>query len=134
MEQLDITPELAGATVAAVLRNKFPDHSWKAVRRWVAGRRVRVNADLCLDPARRLKAGDTLEVLDHPLPKLPAREDIVLRHLDRHVVVLEKPAADLLAALKTGKQLKVSFQNMAKETISIPMPLNDFAAAYDKIK
>jgi invasion protein IalB len=41
---------------------------------------------------------------------------------------------DLLAALKTGKQLKVSFQNMAKETISIPMPLNDFAAAYDKIK
>jgi invasion protein IalB len=42
--------------------------------------------------------------------------------------------ADLLAALKTDKQLKVSFQNMAKETISIPMPLNDFAAAYDKIK
>jgi len=43
-------------------------------------------------------------------------------------------AADLLAALKSGKQLKVSFQNLAKETISIPMPLADFAAAYDKIK
>ncbi|QQO12276.1 invasion associated locus B family protein [Bradyrhizobium diazoefficiens] len=43
-------------------------------------------------------------------------------------------AADLLAALRSGKQLKVSFQNMAKETIAIPMPLNDFAAAYDKIK
>lgn len=43
-------------------------------------------------------------------------------------------APDLLASLKSGKQLKVSFQNMAKETISIPMPLNDFAAAYDKIK
>ena len=43
-------------------------------------------------------------------------------------------APDLLAALRSGKQLKVSFQNMAKETISIPMPLNDFAAAYDKIK
>ncbi|WP_342730913.1 invasion associated locus B family protein [Bradyrhizobium sp. B117] len=42
--------------------------------------------------------------------------------------------ADLLAALRSGKQLKVSFQNMAKETIAIPMPLNDFAAAYDKIK
>ena len=43
-------------------------------------------------------------------------------------------APDLLAALRAGKQLKVSFQNMAKETIAIPMPLNDFAAAYDKIK
>jgi invasion protein IalB len=43
-------------------------------------------------------------------------------------------APDLLAALKSGKQLKVSFQDMAKETINIPIPLADFAAAYDKIK
>jgi invasion protein IalB len=42
--------------------------------------------------------------------------------------------ADMLAAMKSGKQLKVSFQNLAKETITIPMPLADFAAAYDKIK
>jgi len=43
-------------------------------------------------------------------------------------------APELLATLKSGKQLKVSFQNLAKETITIPMPLADFAAAYDKIK
>ena len=43
-------------------------------------------------------------------------------------------AADLLAAMRTGKQLKISFQNLAKETITIPLPLTDFAAAYDKIK
>jgi invasion protein IalB len=43
-------------------------------------------------------------------------------------------AVDLLAALKSGKQLKVSFQNLGKETITIPMPLADFATAYDKIK
>jgi invasion protein IalB len=41
---------------------------------------------------------------------------------------------DLLTALKSGKQLNLSFQNLAKETITIPMPLTDFAAAYDKIK
>jgi invasion protein IalB len=41
---------------------------------------------------------------------------------------------DLLAALKSGKQVKVSFQNLGKETITIPMPLADFAAAYAKIK
>jgi invasion protein IalB len=43
-------------------------------------------------------------------------------------------APELLTALKSGKQLKVSFQDMAKETIAIPIPLVDFAAAYDKIK
>jgi invasion protein IalB len=41
---------------------------------------------------------------------------------------------ELLAALKSGKQLKVSFQNLGKETITVPMPLADFSAAYDKIK
>jgi invasion protein IalB len=41
---------------------------------------------------------------------------------------------EMLAALRSGKQLKLSFQNLAKETITIPMPLADFAAAYDKIK
>jgi invasion protein IalB len=43
-------------------------------------------------------------------------------------------APELLTVLRSGKQLKVSFQNLAKETITIPMPLADFAAAYDKIK
>ena len=43
-------------------------------------------------------------------------------------------APDLLTALRSGKQFKVSFQNLGKETITIPMSLTDFAAAYDKIK
>ena len=41
---------------------------------------------------------------------------------------------EVLAALRSGKELKLSFQNLAKETITIPMPLTDFATAYDKIK
>jgi invasion protein IalB len=41
---------------------------------------------------------------------------------------------ELLTALKSGKQLKVSFQNLAKESIGIPLPLADFGAAYEKIK
>ena len=43
-------------------------------------------------------------------------------------------APELLAAMKSGRQLKVSFQTLAKETVSIPMPLGDFAAAFEKIK
>ena len=41
---------------------------------------------------------------------------------------------EMVNALRSGKQLKIIFQDLAKETIAIPMPLNDFAAAYDKIK
>jgi invasion protein IalB len=41
---------------------------------------------------------------------------------------------EMLAALRSGKQLKIIFQDLAKETLAIPMPLTDFAAAYDKIK
>lgn len=43
-------------------------------------------------------------------------------------------AAEMLAALKSGKQLNVMFQTLAKETIKIPLPLADFSTAYDKIK
>ena len=41
---------------------------------------------------------------------------------------------DLLAAMKTGKQLKVSFQNLNREPLTVPLPLADFAPAYEKIK
>jgi invasion protein IalB len=43
-------------------------------------------------------------------------------------------APDVIAALKAGKQMKVSFQTLNKEAINIPLPLTDFATAYDKIK
>ena len=42
--------------------------------------------------------------------------------------------ADLVAAMRTGQQMKLSFQTMNKDPVVIPMPLGDFAAAYDKIK
>jgi invasion protein IalB len=41
---------------------------------------------------------------------------------------------ELLSELKSGKQLKIAFQNLNQEVITIPMPLADFAAAYEKIK
>lgn len=41
---------------------------------------------------------------------------------------------ETLNALRAGKQLKIIFQDLAKETIAIPLPLNDFTATYDKIK
>jgi 23S rRNA pseudouridine1911/1915/1917 synthase len=93
MEMITIAREQAGATLAALLRNLLPGQSWKQVRQLVAGRRVSVNGELCLDPARRLKEGDTVELLAKPA-RLPEAftGDLVVRYLDEHVVVVEKPA------------------------------------------
>jgi invasion protein IalB len=41
---------------------------------------------------------------------------------------------ELLAAMKSGKKLSVIFQNMQKENIAVPLPLENFAESYQKIQ
>lgn len=81
-----------GKTLAAVLRLNLPDRSWSEVRQLVESRRVKVGADVCQDAARRLKEGDTLVVLERTETGSRVESGIVVRHLDAHVVVVEKPA------------------------------------------
>ena len=87
-----IPPEHAQKTLAAVLRALSPGQSWKQVRQLIEARHAKVNGELCLDPARRLKEGETVELLSRPAPKPRQAESIVIRHLDEHVVVVEKPS------------------------------------------
>jgi 23S rRNA pseudouridine1911/1915/1917 synthase len=58
----------------------------------VAARRVQIDDALCLDPARRLKEGEVLEILRKAAPvHLGATvEGIAVRHLDDDIVVVEK--------------------------------------------
>jgi len=45
------------------------------------------------------------------------------------------PVADaVIGTLRGGKNLKVAFQSLTKQTITVTMPLGGFALAYDKIK
>ncbi|HZY90064.1 MAG TPA: pseudouridine synthase, partial [Gemmataceae bacterium] len=81
-----------GATLAAVLRARLQGQSWGQVRRFVETRRARVNGELCLDPARRVHEGETVELLGRPAPRPRQPEMIAVRHLDEHVVVVEKPS------------------------------------------
>jgi invasion protein IalB len=41
---------------------------------------------------------------------------------------------DLLTALKGSKRLSLTFQNMAKTTVVLPIPLDNFADAFKKIQ
>lgn len=91
-ETFTISPEQAGVTLAALLRRRLPGHSWSQVRRIIETRRVRLGEDLCLDPARRLRAGEVVELLPRPLAKPRRQEEITIRYLDEHLVIVEKPA------------------------------------------
>jgi invasion protein IalB len=41
---------------------------------------------------------------------------------------------DVLASMKGGEELNLAFQDMQKQSISVPMSLGGFAAAYEKIE
>src|SRR5262245_39141314 len=88
---ISIPADQSGMTLAAVLRNLLPGQSWTQVRRIIETRQAKVNHELCLDPARRLKEGDTFELLARPVPQARPSESVVVRHLDEHIVVVEKP-------------------------------------------
>ena len=81
-------------TLAKVLRSRLGGPSWNDVRKLIAARRVKVGDAICTDDARRLKENEVVVLLEHPkpLPRVAHPERLVIRHLDDHVVVVEKPA------------------------------------------
>ncbi len=83
----------AGHTLAKVLRSRLGGPSWGEVRKLIAARRVKVGDAVSSDDARRLKEGEVVVLLEQPkpLPRTAHPERLVVRHLDDHVVVVEKP-------------------------------------------
>ena len=89
-----VSPQEAGFTLAKVLRSRLGGPSWNDVRKLIAARRVKVGDAICSDEARRLKENEVVILLEHPkpLPRVAHPQRLVVRHLDEHVVVVEKPA------------------------------------------
>jgi 23S rRNA pseudouridine1911/1915/1917 synthase len=93
----------SGRTVAELLRQRLR-LSWSQARRLIHERRVALAGDPCLDPARRVKTGQRLEVKpaaaasshrSWPTPPVRLPEGIslpVIRHADAAVIVVDKPA------------------------------------------
>jgi 23S rRNA pseudouridine1911/1915/1917 synthase len=92
-QTISVLSDQSGITLAALARAHYSELSWSQVRQLISARRVRLNNEVSQDPARRLQAGDVVEFLAKP-ERVPAAltADLVIRHLDDHVVVVEKPA------------------------------------------
>jgi 23S rRNA pseudouridine1911/1915/1917 synthase len=89
-----VSPQEAGHTLAKVLRSRLNGPSWTDVRKLIAARRVKIGEAICSDDARRLKENEVVVLLEHPkpLPRVAHPDRLVVRHLDEHVVVVEKPS------------------------------------------
>lgn len=91
-------------TLADFLRRWQGGLSWSQARRLVASRRVHVSGSLCLDPARRLEAGESIEIEAEPAPRpVTSPAALVIRHVDSQVVVVEKPAG-LLSVRRSNER------------------------------
>ncbi|HEX4793054.1 MAG TPA: RluA family pseudouridine synthase [Humisphaera sp.] len=86
-----VPPEMHGQTLAAVVRLMAPPRSWSEARRLIQTRRVRVNGTLTLDSARRLNAGELVEVRVESALPVPKTRDVVVRYSDSDLIVVEKP-------------------------------------------
>jgi 23S rRNA pseudouridine1911/1915/1917 synthase len=83
----------AGATLAAFVRQSLPGTSWSRAKELCSAGRVLVDGRPALDPARRVSAGERVEIrAEGPAPRRePGLTDLVV-HLDAEVAVARKPA------------------------------------------
>ncbi|HEX3557412.1 MAG TPA: RluA family pseudouridine synthase [Thermoanaerobaculia bacterium] len=94
-ESRTVAGDQAGATLAAVVREMIPGTSWSQAKEMCSGGRVTVDGVPAADPARRMSAGELVEIrLAGSARREPAVTDLVV-HLDGEVAVVRKPAGIL---------------------------------------
>ena len=86
------SPEQVNATIGAALRTWLPGKSWSDVKKMLKSRLVTVSGNLCLDEGRRLKLDEVVKLLPFPAPAPPREDDVRIRFIDAHLVIVEKPA------------------------------------------
>lgn len=86
-----ITDDDADQTLAAVIKKALSCSSWGEARKVVSQRRVQINGNLCLDPARRLSQRDVLRIWRQPLPKPVDEDSVRFVYVDDDLVLIDKP-------------------------------------------
>jgi 23S rRNA pseudouridine1911/1915/1917 synthase len=87
----EIGPDQVGETLAALVRELSPGTSWSKARELCRSGRVWLNGQRETDPARRLAAGERVELRSGE-PALRREPAAAVVHLDADIVVVRKPA------------------------------------------
>lgn len=101
------------------LRELLPDKSWNEVRKLAKTGKVFVNGFTMLDPTALISAGAEIEVrVNAPragrTPSLPRK---AIRHLDFHVVVVEKPPG--ISTVPFDESEQGTLDQLVMETIAV---------------
>lgn len=93
----------AGWTLAQALRAQLPELSWNRVRELCRRGKVQVNGEVETDAARRLSTTDQVE-FHAQAPRLRPKglQPSAIVHLDRQVVVVDKPAGMMSVPFEPG--------------------------------
>ena len=89
-----VLPAETGHTLAKVLRSRLGGPSWTEVRKLIAARRVKIDDAICSDrrsPLEGKRSRRPARTSEAAAPDAHP-ERLVLRHLDDHLVVVEKPS------------------------------------------
>lgn len=101
--ELTVTSDLAGQTLAALVRALLPGTSWRRAQELCTTGRVFVDGGAALDPAFRPPAGSRVEARPEGRrrERQPVTPDDVV-HLDPDVVVVRKPAGVMTVPFEEG--------------------------------
>ena len=121
------TSEETPPVVVAALKSWIADLSWSQVRKLISTRRVMVGHSLCMDESRKLRPGETVSVYEQSLPYPPKADDVTIEHVDRDIVVVNKPARMVtlrhkkeLSWPRSKKQLQPALEEVIPDLIYSP--------------
>jgi len=120
----------AGETIIAAMRRHLPGElSWAAVRKILNSRHVMIGGVLCIDEARRLTEGESVTISDRPIPPPPTDTDVAIRHVDKDIVIVEKPSG--MVTLRRGSEMGWSWNRRNQQPTldeCIPRLIGEHAA------
>ena len=88
-----VSAELAGRTLADLVRRLAPGTSWNAARELCKRGKVRINGQVVADGAQRLNEGDEVELVPNaPRIREHVLDEAALLYVDADVVIVNKPA------------------------------------------
>lgn len=90
-QKFSVPEEAEGKTLGAVVR-QFLDIPWARSKKLIEGRMVLIGKEVCRDHARRVHASEEISVISSPVPEKKLDHQVVIRFLDPHIVVVEKPS------------------------------------------
>jgi 23S rRNA pseudouridine1911/1915/1917 synthase len=90
-KSFSINKDAARPTLAAAIKRHIDSLSWERARRLCERGKVTVDGKQVLDPARRLRPGQTV-VVDERAPAPEPVIKVTIVYEDAHVVVIDKPA------------------------------------------